>query len=47
MILNTKAKYRICNKDVYNFDETGFQIGQIRLAIVVILSERSLRLKQV
>jgi hypothetical protein len=24
VISNTKAKYRICNKDVYNFDETRF-----------------------
>ena len=24
VISNTKAKYRICDEDVYNFDETGF-----------------------
>jgi RecB family endonuclease NucS len=45
VILNTKVKYGICNKDIYNFDETGFQIGQIRLATVITLSERSVRPK--
>lgn len=24
VISNTKAKYGICDKDIYNFDETGF-----------------------
>jgi hypothetical protein len=27
VILNTKAKYGICDEDIYNFDETGFQMG--------------------
>jgi hypothetical protein len=27
VILNTKVKYRIYNEDIYNFDETGFQMG--------------------
>jgi hypothetical protein len=27
VILNTKVKYRICDKDIYNFNKTGFQIG--------------------
>jgi len=27
---NTKVKYGICDEDIYNFDETGFQMGQIR-----------------
>jgi hypothetical protein len=26
VILNTKAKYRICDDNIYNFDETRFQI---------------------
>jgi hypothetical protein len=47
VILNTKVKYGICDKDIYNFDETGFQMGQIRLATVVTSSERSIRPKQV
>jgi hypothetical protein len=47
VISNTKAKYRICDEDIYNFDETGFQMGQIRLATIVISSERSSRPKQV
>jgi hypothetical protein len=25
----TKAKYGICNEDVYNFDEAGFIMGKI------------------
>jgi hypothetical protein len=45
--LNTKVKYGICDEDIYNFDETGFQMGQIRSATVVISSERSARPKQV
>jgi hypothetical protein len=47
VILNTKVKYGICDEDIYNFDETGFQMGQIRSATVVISSERSARPKQV
>jgi hypothetical protein len=27
VISNTKAKYGICDKDIYNFDKTGFQMG--------------------
>jgi hypothetical protein len=27
MILNTKAKYGICDEDIYNFDKTGFKMG--------------------
>jgi RecB family endonuclease NucS len=47
VISNTKAKYRICDDDIYNFDETGFQMDQIRLATVVTLSKTSVRPKQV
>jgi hypothetical protein len=47
VISNTKAKYGICDEDIYNFDETGFQMGQIRSATVVTLSERSSRPRQV
>jgi RecB family endonuclease NucS len=47
VILNTKVKYGICDEDIYNFDKTKFQIGQIRLVTVVISSKRSVRPKQV
>jgi hypothetical protein len=47
VILNTKAKYGICDEDIYNFDETGFKMGQIRSATVITASERSLRPRQV
>jgi hypothetical protein len=26
----TKAKYGICDEDVYNFDEAGFMMGKIK-----------------
>jgi hypothetical protein len=29
LVEQTKAKYGICDKDVYNFDEAGFIIGKI------------------
>ena len=29
LVQSTKAKYGIIDKDTYNFDETGFQIGKI------------------
>jgi hypothetical protein len=47
VISNTKAKYRIYDEDIYNFDETGFQMGQIRSATVVTSSQRSSRPKQI
>jgi hypothetical protein len=47
IISNTKAKYGICDEDVYNFDETGFQMGQIRSATVITSSQRSSRPKQI
>ena len=40
---NIVAKYRIQDEDIYNFDETGFQIGVISTAKVVTASERALR----
>ena len=27
VVSNTKAKYRICDEDIYNFNKTGFQMG--------------------
>ena len=38
---NTRPKYNIPDKDVYNFDETGFQIGVIGTAKVVTESQRA------
>ncbi|USP78002.1 hypothetical protein yc1106_05276 [Curvularia clavata] len=36
----TKAKYSICNKNVYNFNEAGFLIGKITTQLIVTASER-------
>jgi len=33
-----KAKHRILDDDIYNFDETGFMMGIIYTGIVVISS---------
>jgi hypothetical protein len=30
LVEQTKAKYGICDEDVYNFDEAGFMMGKIR-----------------
>ena len=38
---NTRAKYGISDEDVYNFDETGFQMGVIDTAKVVTGSQRA------
>ena len=40
LVQNTVAKYRILNKDIYNFDKTGFQIGVISIAKVVTSAKR-------
>ncbi|KAJ8117393.1 hypothetical protein OPT61_g1382 [Boeremia exigua] len=47
LVEQTKAKYGICNKDVYNFDEAGFMMGKITTQLVVIGSERRGRPKTV
>ena len=41
LIENTRAKYSIPDEDVYNFDETGFQMGVIGTAKVVTGSQRA------
>ena len=41
LVRNTIAKYRITNKDIFNFDETGFQIGVITTAKVVTSTEKT------
>ena len=43
LVKNMVAKYRIQEQDIYNFDETGFQMGVISTAKVVSGSERSNR----
>ena len=43
LVRNTIAKYGIMDEDIYNFDETGFQMGVISTAKVVTGAERSNR----
>lgn len=40
LVQSIKAKYGILDEDVFNFDETGFQMGVISTGIVVTGSER-------
>ena len=40
LVANMKAKYGIQDEDTYNFDETGFMMGQISTGAVVTASER-------
>lgn len=44
---NMKAKYGIQDEDVYNFDETGFMMGQITSMMVVTGADRSGKRKKV
>jgi hypothetical protein len=46
-VKNTANKYGILLEDIYNFDETGFQMGQISASKVVTATNRLGRLKQV
>lgn len=43
LVRNTIAKYSIVDEDIYNFDETGFQIGVITTAKVITRAEKSKR----
>jgi hypothetical protein len=47
VISNTKEKYGICDEDIYNFDKTGFQMGQIGSSTVINSSRRFIRPKQI
>jgi hypothetical protein len=47
LVRNTMAKYGILNEDVYNFDETGFQMGVISTSKVVTCAGRKGRPKTV
>jgi hypothetical protein len=40
LIEETKAKYSIFDKDIYNFDEYGFMMGKITTQLVMTGSER-------
>jgi len=44
---NIKAKYGIQDEDIYNFDETGFMMGQITSSMVITGADRSGRRKKV
>jgi len=43
LVKNTIAKYGIQEQDIYNFDETGFQMGVISTTKVITSAERSNR----
>lgn len=45
LVRNTIAKYGILDDDIYNFDETGFLMGQISTTTVVTSAERRGRAK--
>ncbi|KAK7928782.1 hypothetical protein PG985_005780 [Apiospora marii] len=40
LVRNTSSKYGIQEEDIYNFDETGFLMGQISSEMVVTTSDR-------
>jgi hypothetical protein len=45
LVEQTKAKYSICDNNVWNFDEAGFMMGKITTQLVVTGLERRGRLK--
>jgi hypothetical protein len=47
LVRNTKAKYGIIDDDIFNFDETGFQMGVTSTIKVVTAAERRQNPKQV
>jgi hypothetical protein len=47
LVEQTKLKYGILDKDVYNFDEASFMMGKITTQLVVTGSERRGRLKAI
>jgi hypothetical protein len=47
LVEQTKARYGICDEDVYNFDEAGFMMGKITTQLVVSGSERRGRPKAI
>ncbi|USP80258.1 hypothetical protein yc1106_07532 [Curvularia clavata] len=47
LVEQTKAKYGICDEDVYNFDEAGFSMGKITTQLIITASERRARPKAI
>jgi len=47
LVRNTISKHGILPKDIYNFDETGFQLGQISTSKVITSIEKQGRPKQI
>ncbi|KAM9875447.1 transposase [Verticillium dahliae] len=45
-VRDTIAKYGVADTDIYNFDETGFQMGVIHSGIVVASSEKRSSVKK-
>jgi RecB family endonuclease NucS len=45
LVQNMRAKYGIVDSDFYNFDETGFMMGQITPGMVVTCADRCGRAK--
>src|SRR6266566_7637219 len=46
LVKNIRTKYSIQDADFYNFDETGFIMGVIYAAMVIIYADRCRRNKQ-
>ena len=42
-----KAKYGVLDDDLYNFDETGFMMGQIASSMVVTGADRGGKRKKI
>lgn len=47
LVKNTVNKHGIISEDIYNFDESGFQMGQISASMVVTAIDRQGRPKQI
>jgi hypothetical protein len=47
LVRNTINKYGIADEDIYNFDETGFQMGQISSQLVITGSKKRQRPKTI
>ena len=45
LVGDTIAKYGVTEEDIFNFDETGFQIGVISTLKVITTSDRKGRLR--
>ena len=45
--MNIRAKYSIDDRDIYNFDETGFIIGIISLYTVITAADQKGRTKAI